>query len=138
MKKPPRFWIEHVADWKSVPMAFWVHIEKGDKPWYRATEFDPPAPKTEGRRGYPVLCVESCGMVFRFSSREQLEACIQTLAMKPLPSVKRLIALRYPGIGLNSHWLARLPASVKSPKGRQQAVADLSAVARARQTARPQ
>jgi hypothetical protein len=110
-------------------MAYWVHVQKSSEPWYLATEFDPPAPKREGRLGYPVLCVESCGMTFRFTSREQLDACIKTLSTKPLPSTRRLAAQRG-GAGPNGHWLSRLPASVKSPKGRQQAVADLIEVAR--------
>ena len=110
-------------------MAYWVHVQKGKDPWYRATEFDPPAPEMEGKLGYPVLCVESCGMTFRFTSREQLDACINTLSTKPLPSSRRLALLRG-GAGPNSHWLSRLPANVKSPKGRQQAVADFNEVVR--------
>lgn len=110
-------------------MAYWVHVQKGAELWYLATEFDPPAPEMDGKLGYPVLCVESCGMVFRFSSPEQLAVCVKTLSSKPLPSTKNLSALRGGRHGPNSHWLSRLPASVKSPKGRQQAVADLSAVA---------
>lgn len=128
MKKSPQSWMEHTASWRSAPMAYWVHVQRGKEPWYRATEFDPPAPEADGKLGYPVLCVESCGMIFRFTSREQLDTCIRTLSTKPLPSSRRLAALRG-GAGPNGHWLSRLPASVKSPKGRQQAIADLSAVA---------
>ena len=94
MKKSPRSWIEHTNNWKSAPLAFWVHIEENNEPWGRATGFDPPAPEIDGKLGYPVLCVESNGMTFRFTSREQLDACIKTLSMKPLPSTRRLAALR--------------------------------------------
>ena len=109
-------------------MAYWVHVQSGEEPWYRATEFNPPAPEMDSKLGYPVLCVESCGMIFRFTSREQLDICIKTLCTKPLPSSRRLSMLRG-GAGPNGHWLSRLPASVKSPKGRQQAIADLTEVA---------
>jgi hypothetical protein len=130
MKKHLRSWIEHTDNWQSAPMAYWVHVQRGDAPWYLSTEFDPPAPEIEGKLGYAVLCVESCGMTFRFTSRAQLDACIKTLSTKPLPTAMRLAALRGGAAGPNGHWLSRLPASVKSPKGRQQAVADLVEVAR--------
>lgn len=110
-------------------MAYWIHVQKSGESWYRATEFDPPAPEPEGRLGYRVLCVESCGMTFWFTSKEQLAACIKTLSTKPLPSTWRLARLRG-GAGPNGHWLSRLPASVKSSKGRQRVVADLGDVAR--------
>lgn len=128
MKKLPHFWIEYAADWRVAPMAYWAHVQKGEEPWYRATAFEPAAPSPDGKLGYPVLCVESCGMTFQFTSRAQLEACIKTLSSKPLPSTRRLTALRG-GAGPNGHWLSRLPANVKSPKGRQQAIADLTLVA---------
>jgi hypothetical protein len=111
-------------------MAYWVHVPKGTEDWMHATEFDPPAPKAHGKAGYPVLCVESCDMVFRFSSRAQLDICIKTLSTKPLPTTRNLTALRGGSYGPNGHWLSRLPASVKSTKGRQRAIADLSEVAR--------
>nr|AAK28600.1 hypothetical protein [uncultured bacterium] len=88
----------------------------------------PTRPEMDGKLGYPVLCIESCGMIFQFTSREQLDTCIKTLSTRPLPSSRRLAAIRG-GAGPNAHWLSRLPANVKSPKGRQQAIEDLSAVA---------
>jgi hypothetical protein len=129
MKKPPRSWIEHVDNWRSVPMAYWVHVQQGKEPWGRASEFDPPAPGRDGALGYAVLCVDSGGMTFRFSSRAQLDECIRTLSARPLPSSRRLAALRG-GAGPNGHWLSRLPASVKSPKGRERVVVDLGEVAK--------
>jgi len=110
-------------------MAYWVHVQKGEEHWHNATEFNPPQPENDGDLGYPVLCVQSCGITFRFTSWEQLEVCIKTLSSKPLPSSKRLAALRG-GAGPNGHWLSRLPTSVTSAKGRQQAVADLALVAK--------
>jgi hypothetical protein len=131
VKKTPRFWIEHTESWRNAPMAFWVHLEKGKEPWYSATDFDPPAPLPDGKLGYRVLCVESQKMVFRFTSLDQLNTCIQTLSQKPLPSTKRLAAQRNAQVGPNSHWLSSLPANVKSAKGRTKVVQDLSSVVHA-------
>jgi hypothetical protein len=130
MKKPPQSWIEYAASWQDEPMAYWVHVQKGTEEWLRATEFDPPAPKAHGKAGYPVPCVASCGMTFRFSSRAQLDVCIRMLSTQPLPATRNLTALRSGHYGPNGHWLSRLPASVKSTKGRQQAIADFSETAR--------
>jgi hypothetical protein len=128
MKKLPHFWIEHTESWRNSPMAFWVHVERGKEPWYLASEFDPPAPSPDGKLGYRVLCVESQGMTFRFTSSEQLDVCIQTLSQKPLPSTKRLAVQRNAPVGPNGHWLSRLPASVKSAKGRTNVIQDLTSV----------
>jgi hypothetical protein len=131
MGKVPRNWIEHVPDWRDEPMAYWVHVEQAGTPWRSSEHYDPPAPQPEGRSGYPVLCVESQGFVFRFSSKEQLAQCVDILARKPLPTSRRLSVLRSGGHGPNSHWLSRLPGRVKSPKIRQRAVEDLRSVIRA-------
>jgi hypothetical protein len=128
MPNLPKFWTEYTNDWRSEPMAYWVHIPHAETNWQKATEFNPPAPKPEGKKGFPVLCVEVANMVFRFSSRAQIEECIRVLSTKPLPSTKRLSALRGTGAGPNGHWLSRLPTSVKSPKGRLLAVQKLSLV----------
>ena len=111
-------------------MAYWVHIEQDGLAWYRAEAFAPPAPKPEGRAGFPVLCIESQGFVFRFTSKEQLAECIDVLGRKPLPTSRRLSARRGGGHGPNSHWLSRLPGHIKAPKARERAVADLQAVVR--------
>jgi len=129
MQKTPKFWTEYTDDWRSEPMAYWVHIPQDQTNWQVATTFIPAAPKPEGNKGFPVLCVEVANMVFRFSSRAQIEECIRILSTKPLPSTKRLSALRGTAAGPNSHWLSRLPASVKSPKGRLAVVQKLSLVA---------
>ena len=126
--KVARHWIEHVPDWRGEAMAYWVHIEQDASAWSRAESYTPPAPKPAGRAGFPVLCVESQGFVFRFSSKEQLAECIDVLGRKPLPTSRRLSALRGGGHGPNSHWLSRLPGHVKAPKARERAVADLHAV----------
>ena len=129
MQKLPKFWTEYTADWRSEPMAYWVHIPQDQTNWQSATDFIPVAPKPEGKKGFPVLCVEVADMIFRFSSRAQIEECIRVLSKKPLPSSKRLSALRGTEVGPNSHWLSRLPANVKSAKGRSAVVQKLSLVA---------
>jgi hypothetical protein len=131
MRKLPRNWIEHVPNWREEPMAYWVHVEQEGAPWCSSSSYIPPAPRPAGRAGYPVLCVESQGFGFRFSSREQLAECVQVLGRKPLPTSRRLSVLRGGAHGPNSHWLSRLPGHIKSPKIRQRAVEDLDAVIQA-------
>lgn len=128
MGKVARNWIEHTPDWRTEPMAYWVHVESDGNAWRVAASYDPPAPDAEGRNGYPVLCIESQGFVFRFSSAAQLAECVEILGRKPLPTSRRLSSIRGGGHGPNSHWLSRLPGHIKSPKVRQRAVEDLRSV----------
>ena len=144
--KPPSFRFCHFADWRHAPMAYWVHVRvEGTLPGSEST-YQPPAPSPHGRLGFPVLCVVFGAHELHFSSVPQLDEAIRVLAMKPLPSTRRLSAARdalepalpartraqrEPGptmAGPNSHWLSRLPASLKSTKGRERAVAGLRAV----------
>lgn len=113
---------EFIPDWRDEPMAYWIHVENDAKPWLQALSFDPPAPRPVAGRGFAVLCVEVGAFTFRFSSPEQLRACMSTLSAKPLPSSLALSARRPGGAGPNSHWLSRLPARIKSPKSRAKAV----------------
>jgi hypothetical protein len=131
MRKVPHNWIEHTQDWRNEPMAYWVHVERAGTDWPSSDSYSPPAPQPEGQLGYRVLCIESQGFVFRFSSKEQLAECIRVLSQKPLPTSRRLSSLRGSKHGPNSHWLSRLPGRVKSPKVRQRAVDDLLTTARA-------
>lgn len=126
--KMPRHWIEHVRDWRDEPMAYWVHIEQAGDDWRHADVFEPCAPSVELHRGYPVLCVECYGFEFRFSSRAQLSECVNVLARKPLPTTRRLSSGRAGSDGPNSHWLSRLPGTVKAPRTRQQVVQALTRV----------
>jgi hypothetical protein len=140
MSRAPRAWIEHMPRWADAPMAWWVHVPQ-DGQMHDATRFDPPAPAPHGRKGYAVLCVQFGEHVLRFSSPAQLDEAIRVLAMKPLPTTRRLSALRAaatvptssstrlrkPGLartefGPNSHWLSRLPASLKATKARAKVV----------------
>jgi hypothetical protein len=136
-----RHWIEYVPDWRDEPMAYWVHIERAPVAWKEATVFDPAAPIAIPHHGYPVLCVETVGTEFRFSSPAQLVECVRVLSLTPLPTSSCLSSLR-PGdnarsLGPNRHWLSRLPAQVKSSKGRARVVDDLGEVLRARTPEHP-
>jgi hypothetical protein len=122
VKKLPPHWIEYVANWYHEPMAFWVHRSIGSG---KTTTFDPPAPPQIGRKGFAVLCVESGRFVFRYSSLEQLDECVRVLSLKPLPTSRHLSLKRGASVGPNSHWLSRLPASIKTPKMRARCVEDL-------------
>lgn len=130
----PHHWIEFVDDWRNEAMAYWVHVEQDHKGWRDAAVFDPPAPRKVPHHGYPVLCVESHGMVFRFSSVAQLAECKHVLSLTPLPTSSRLSAVRagVKGVGPNSHWLSRLPGRIKAPRMRSRVVNDLDDVLRSR------
>lgn len=128
MKRLPRHWVDHTADWRTAPMAYWVHAEAEGEVWSAATQYSPPAPVPDGAKGFSLLCIESQGFVFVFSSTPQLEEAIRVLSLVPLPTTRRLSAARRGGHGPNSHWLSRLPGSVKSPKARRRAVEDLQSV----------
>ncbi|MDO9005030.1 MAG: hypothetical protein Q7V20_16420 [Aquabacterium sp.] len=126
--KTPNYWIEYAADWRLAPMAYWVHVEADGKPWARAERFEPPAPAAVPHKGFPIICVEFGEFTLQFSSQAQIAECIRVLSLSPLPTTSRLVALRNPGVGLNSHWLSRLPSGIKSPKNRALCVKTLVAV----------
>jgi hypothetical protein len=130
----PNRWVEYVADWRNEVMAYWVHVEQDQNSWRDSLLFDPPAPRIVPHRGYPVLCVESGGMVFRFSSVAQLAECMRVLSLTPLPTSARLCVVRagVKGSGPNSHWLSRLPGRIKAPSTRSRVVDDLDEVLRSR------
>ena len=142
--RPPSFHFCYIADWRHLPMAYWVHVrDEADT----TSACVPPAPTPHGRQGFPVLCVAFGKHELQFSSAPQLDEAIRVLAMKPLPSTRRLSlareALAPPAppptnrtgreraraiAGPNSHWLSRLPASLKTTKARERVVAGLRAV----------
>jgi hypothetical protein len=106
-------------------MTFWVHREVDDKPWYEAEEFDPPRQAAVPGQGYPVFMVECDGFTFEFSSLSEIRVCIEILAQKLLPRTIDLSRERGARLRPNSHWLSRLPGSVKSWRYREKAVAYL-------------
>ncbi|WP_221074533.1 hypothetical protein [Agarivorans aestuarii] len=102
------------------PMTFWVHKQVGDVPWIYAEEYEPALPKPVRGLGYPCCYVEFNGFEFRFCSVAELKEAIRVLSLKNLPTTHQLSAGRIKGP--NSHWLSRLPASVKPWRYRQKAV----------------
>lgn len=115
-------WIEYADDWRHAPMAYWVHVHQDGDTWSKARHYLPPAPTPVAGKGYPILFVDAGSVTLHFSSAEQLRECIRVLEMVPLPTTRRLSALRGEALGPNSHWLSRLPASIKSPKARMRLV----------------
>jgi len=109
-------------DWRDAPLAFWVHQEAAGGNWRSATSFEPAAPKPLGKRGYLFLVVDFGRETLEFSSPAQLAHFIEVLSKNPLPTSRRLSTLRGSTAGPNSHWLSRLPASLKTVKRRAQLV----------------
>jgi hypothetical protein len=118
----PKYWIEYTNDWRLEPMAYWVHIEQDGRHWRDSNAYVPPAPPSIPHKGFAVVCIEISGTVLRFSSQAQIEEFVRVLAMKPLPTSKRLSAMRGTGAGPNQHWLSRLPSALKSSRARHRIV----------------
>ena len=120
--------VKYVSNWKYSPMAYWVHIETGSKPWRLSDEFDPPAPKRFGDLGFLQLTIEFNGHSFIFTSEEQLKVFIEIMGRKLLPSSLELSGKRKGLEGPNSHWLSRLPAKTKAWSYREKLVAYCSKI----------
>ena len=119
-----RFRFTYEQDWRTAPMAYWVHHEDPAQP----EVYSPPAPARVLNRGFVLLRVEYGPHELVFSSPEQLEHCITVLSTKPLPTTRALSLKRGTGAGPNGHWLSRLPAELKSPAARNLLVRHLKSV----------
>lgn len=119
-----RFRFTYEKDWRSAPLAYWVHVQSPTDP----TAFEPPAPLPVPHHGFVLLRVEYGVHELVFSSPEQLAHFIEVMAKKPLPTTRSLSAARGTGAGPNGHWLSRLPAALKSPAARLLLVRHLKAV----------
>jgi hypothetical protein len=75
-----------------------------------------------------VLHVDAADVDLQFSSLAQLDHFIEVMGAKPLPTSRQLSRKRGLPIGPNSHWLSRLPATLKAPKERAKLVSRLRAV----------
>lgn len=109
---------EYRSDWRNAPLAYWVHVESPPGSWYGNTSYQPPAPKPHGPKGFPFVVVEHGRHTLEFSSPEQLDHFVEVLSMNPLPTTRKLSALRGTTKGPNGHWLSRLPSTLKSAKQR--------------------
>ena len=120
----PSFHFTYEKDWRTAPVAFWVHVPvpgAGDA-------CDPPAPVAIPHLGYAVLRVAFESHELQFSALAQLDHFIEVLSRKPLPTSRQLSSRRGLPVGPNGHWLSRLPAKLKSPRKRVQLVQMLGAV----------
>lgn len=120
----PSFHFTYEKDWRTAPVAFWVHV-----PVPGASDAcDPPAPVPTPHLGYPFLHVEFDSHELQFSALVQLDHFIEVLSRKPLPTSRQLSSRRCLPVGPNGHWLSRLPAELKSPRKREKLVQALSAI----------
>jgi hypothetical protein len=93
-------------DWRTAPVAFWVHV-----PVPGTTDaWDPPAAPAIPHLGYAFLRVEFEQHVLVFSALPQLDHFIDVLSRKPLPTSRQLSSRRGLPVGPNGNWLSRLPA----------------------------
>lgn len=108
------FFFSFQQHWRHAPLAYWVHVPVPHQP----DNWAPPAPPLVPHKGYVFLHVVFEKHELVFSSPAQLDHFIRTLSAKPLPTTRHLSALRGTELGPNSHWLSRLPASLKAPRKR--------------------
>lgn len=120
----PAFHFTYEKDWRTAPMAFWVHVPVPGA----ADACGPPAPIAIPHLGYMFLRVQVESHELQFSDLAQLDHFIEILSRKPLPTSRQLSFLRGLHVGPNGHWLSRLPAELKSPRKREKLVKALIAV----------
>jgi len=114
----PKVRFSFERDWRSAPVAFWVHVPAP------ATEREcsPPAPEAIPHKGYLFLHVEVEGFDLQFSAPAQLDHFIEVLASRPMPTSRQLSSRRGLPVGPNGHWLSRMPAKLKAPRNREKLV----------------
>lgn len=114
-----KFYVQYSEKLTISPMTCWVHKAVGGNHWFETNSFDPPLPTKVVGQGYPLFFVEFDGFVFQFSSIAELDVLMETFKQKMLPSSERVTpSLAGPG----SHWLNKLPATVKKWRYRQRLV----------------
>lgn len=120
----PKFHFTLEPDWRTVPLAFWVHVPTVGS----TTDYVPPAPMAVLHSGFPVLHVNVADVDLQFSSLAQLDHFIEVMEAKPRPTSRQLSQKRASTVGPNGHWLSRLPAKLKAPKEQTKLVSALRAV----------
>lgn len=118
------FRFTYEKDWRSAPVAFWVHVPVSGA----SDRWEPPLPEAIPHKGYLFLRVAFESHELQFSSPAQLDHVINVLSTKPLPTSRRLSSLRGLAVGPNGHWLSRLPIKLKSPRKREKLVKVLCSV----------
>jgi len=87
--------------------------------WINAKLFKPELPTAIVSKGFPMLIIDALGHELRFSSIEEIEHFLEVIKQKNMPTASQLVSKRPKSIGLNSHWLSRLPAKLKPWRNRQ-------------------
>lgn len=114
----PNFHFTFESDWRKAPLAFWVHVPVPGT----AKECTPPSPEAIPHQGYLFLHVEFETYDLQFSALAQLDHFIDVMASKPLPTSRQLSLRRGLPVGPNSHWLSRLPSTLKTPRKRERLI----------------
>ncbi len=117
-----KFWIEYSDQYKPSPLSSWVHAPVDHEQWLYATEYDPPLPKQVSGKGYAIYKIEVRGWVLEFSSKEEIEHCIDILSNRNLPTTNQLANKSWCKGYQHKHWLTKLPGALKTVKNRMQIV----------------
>jgi hypothetical protein len=74
------FYFTFEQDWRTAPLAFWVHVPLASK----TATFNPPAPAPVRHKGYPVLHVPFGRYDLHFSSGRQNRASFSEVIELPI------------------------------------------------------
>ena len=100
---------EYTQEFEVSPLSFWVHEAVGELHWNRSTQFDPPLPKVIGGKGFARIYFNILGVELVFSSVKEVEHFLEIIKQKNMPTP---LQLTKDNIGLNNHWLSRLPTKL--------------------------
>jgi hypothetical protein len=120
--KMKKWRIEFNDKYTSSPLSYWVHEHIDCGVWLQATVFEPPLPRPIPGKGYPLLIVNALGCELRFASVAEVEHFLAIIRQKNLPTSRQLSSHRSGNHGPNSHWLSRLPSSLKPWSKRQRII----------------
>ncbi len=114
-----RYYVTYTAGWEPSPLGYWIHSPVRENMRGPIISYEKPLPRPVLDKGYPHYHVEVDGFTFEFASLDELDACAELLSRKHLPSTYHLTRDSRSGPG--SHWLSKLPGSVKSWRYREKA-----------------
>jgi hypothetical protein len=97
---------EYSAERVITPVTMAVHRPVGGGVWVNSSAFDPPMPKKECTRGWPVWILEHQGRELRFASTFEMAHVAQILGRRILPRPSQVSTAEH-GYH-NQHWLSRL------------------------------
>jgi len=114
-----KYSIVYNKEYHSSPMSFWVHHDIDSNVWEYASKYKPELPKPIFSKGFPMLVIDALGHELRFSSIQEIEHFLEVVKQKNMPTSSQLASKRPMSIGLNSHWLSRLPVKLKPWRNRK-------------------